>query len=557
MIFCIEQSDVVKAKALVQFFSRVDEKTQNRVLYELSKSPEQMSLPVLDYLCEKNDTGNEMDDKIYNLIMEITYGNPDLVIERLKKKGFKNKITYIRIAGDLKMKETVPVLADMSGRNPDEKETEEIIKSLGAIGEQECVPALISFLQSDDGMLKAAGISALSDIGSDLAIDQLSKAAGRDDTMDQNVIDGLSKIQNQASLEKLSGMLGSDLVGIRSKAIESLIKIGPKAVPGLMKNLNSEDSDLQVHSLTVLGGIGDKTAAPAIQELIYKRPENSNVRFAAYESLGRLPSTRTAISLAGGLDDPDEQVQMAAAKAIDKNLTNVLIAGLKNLIKAGDDDSKRLVATFIDSESDHVFETLCEWDTFTELASDYLAVNAHPEVRDHYIQHLESRGKIQIVEMIEKTVAANQESGQDSSRQGQKRLVYAVDDSTMMLKLYMKKLHKLGFHPVTFQRPEEAIGVIRKSKPDLVLTDLNMPGVNGLQLTQVLRKQFDSKQLPVIMVTTQSDFIGGDRPGTSQPVSAADMEAAGVDRILHKPFSDKELAAAVTVALAADPGSST
>jgi hypothetical protein len=36
MIFCIEQSDVVKAKALVQFFSKADPKTQHRVLYELS-----------------------------------------------------------------------------------------------------------------------------------------------------------------------------------------------------------------------------------------------------------------------------------------------------------------------------------------------------------------------------------------------------------------------------------------------------------------------------------------------------------------------------------------
>jgi CheY-like chemotaxis protein len=68
----------------------------------------------------------------------------------------------------------------------------------------------------------------------------------------------------------------------------------------------------------------------------------------------------------------------------------------------------------------------------------------------------------------------------------------------------------------------------------MVLTDLNMPDITGVELTVALRKKYTPGQLPVIMVTTQNE--------------AQDNEAAiraGVNKIINKPFNAKSLKAAM------------
>ena len=57
-----------------------------------------------------------------------------------------------------------------------------------------------------------------------------------------------------------------------------------------------------------------------------------------------------------------------------------------------------------------------------------------------------------------------------------------------------------------------------------------MPEINGLQLSEKIRKSYSPDQLPIIMITTQSDL---------QDVEAA--KGAGIDVVLHKPFTDEEL----------------
>ena len=537
IIFCIHQSDIIKAKALVQFFGEVNPKTQNRVLYELSKSKDEIAYPVLDYLCEIKNREEQINKKIYDLLLEISYGNPKLVIEYINREQ-KNRIIYIKIAGDLKIREALPTLSKILKTTQEKQIKEEAIKSIGAIGGEESVSMLLPFLQSNDDVLKITSISALSEIGTPDAIEQLTQAITGDSRFDHYIIKGLTGIQNRLSIEKLSEMLGSSHTDIRTMALESLTKIGPKSILNLVENLKTDNPDKQIQTLTILGKIGDPSVAPAIQKLLIKNPENSNVRFGAYEALGRLSSSKTALSLTNGLEDPDEQVRLAAAKAIDKNINNVLIAGLKNLIKAGDDESKKIVATFIDSEADAVFDTLIEWDIFPELASEYLLTGAHPDTRDHFVNLLKKKGKNKLVQKIKQEAP--------SEKKGEKQLIYAVDDSTMMLKLYKKLLHAMDYNPVLFQFPVEVIKAVHKKKPDLVLTDLNMPGINGLELVKKIRTKYSIKELPIIMITTQSDFIGGTRKEKTTRIDDDAIKKLDVNKILHKPFTEKNLKSAIS-----------
>jgi DNA-binding response OmpR family regulator len=102
----------------------------------------------------------------------------------------------------------------------------------------------------------------------------------------------------------------------------------------------------------------------------------------------------------------------------------------------------------------------------------------------------------------------------------------------MILNIYKATLHELGFEPVLFEFPAGALEWLAKEKPALVLTDLNMPEISGIDLTRRIRTTYTAEQLPVIMVTTQSDV---------QDHEAA--AAAGVNSILIKPFNAQTLRA--------------
>ncbi|MBF0395891.1 MAG: HEAT repeat domain-containing protein [Desulfobacterales bacterium] len=524
--FCISVSDIVKAQALLQYLNDATIKTQQRVIYEISKSSNKIALPILDYLYPEKINDLEIKDRLYDLILERFSSDSKLLIDYIKKEKTKNRSIYIKIAGELELEEAIPIFIEILNKDYDKNILTETLNALGAIGSSSSIPAIADFLYYGDEDLKISAISALSEIGIPSAVQRLSEAIREGSTTNLKIVDTLASIQTQASLEKLNGLLSSDMTDVRNRAIDHLTNIGDKAVPVLVENLKAENSDFLIHTLTILGKIGDETAVEPIKKLLHKHPKDSNVRFAAYEALGRLPSTKSAIRLSIGLEDPVDQVRIAAAKAIDKNLSNVILAGLKNIIAPADDNAKNVVTTFIDSEADNVFKNLIDIKIFTDFAVEYLSKKAHNSVQKHYVDLLHKINYANLAKAIQ--------NGGVTPSVDKKLTIYAVDDSKMLLNLYTKKLHKMGHNPVVFEFPAKAIQAVLESKPDILITDLNMPEIDGLQLTKKVRASFDKKALPIIMITTQSDAVDN-----------KELMKAGINKILNKPFKDEDLSAAI------------
>jgi len=86
---------------------------------------------------------------------------------------------------------------------------------------------------------------------------------------------------------------------------------------------------------------------------------------------------------------------------------------------------------------------------------------------------------------------------------------------------------------------EEAIAILETTTPDLILTDVMMPEVDGLTFVRQIRAEGSSARVPVIVVSA----------GVSSREQAAALQA-GADSFLPKPFSLKDLQAAVSTALA-------
>ena len=76
----------------------------------------------------------------------------------------------------------------------------------------------------------------------------------------------------------------------------------------------------------------------------------------------------------------------------------------------------------------------------------------------------------------------------------------------------------------------EAIDILQEQMPSLILVDMEMPRMNGLELTAHVRANEFTKHIPVIMITSRN---------TEKHRSLA--SAAGVDTYLNKPFSEEEL----------------
>ncbi len=113
--------------------------------------------------------------------------------------------------------------------------------------------------------------------------------------------------------------------------------------------------------------------------------------------------------------------------------------------------------------------------------------------------------------------------------------VLVVDDDPITLRFVRVALAEAGFDPVLTGDPDEVVGLIRTSRPDLVLLDLVLPGVDGIELMSQVPALAD---IPVI-------FVSG--YGRDETIARA-LQAGAIDYIV-KPFSPTELVARVSVAL--------
>ena len=114
-----------------------------------------------------------------------------------------------------------------------------------------------------------------------------------------------------------------------------------------------------------------------------------------------------------------------------------------------------------------------------------------------------------------------------------------AEDDPRSLKLVDFRLKSVGHETILATDGEKALEIATREKPDLVLLDIMMPVINGFQVLRKLKSQEETKNIPVIMLTSkvqEKDVVFG-------------LEA-GAEDYITKPFSFAELNARVNRALA-------
>ena len=113
--------------------------------------------------------------------------------------------------------------------------------------------------------------------------------------------------------------------------------------------------------------------------------------------------------------------------------------------------------------------------------------------------------------------------------------ILVVDDEAEIVRLVRDYLERAGFAVLTATTGDEAVRTAHRERPDLVVLDLGLPGLDGLDVTRTLRRDGD---IPIIMLTAR----------TEEADRVAGLEL-GADDYVTKPFSPRELVARVRAVL--------
>jgi two-component system, OmpR family, alkaline phosphatase synthesis response regulator PhoP len=117
---------------------------------------------------------------------------------------------------------------------------------------------------------------------------------------------------------------------------------------------------------------------------------------------------------------------------------------------------------------------------------------------------------------------------------GNKETVMVVDDEEDILELVELNLNREGYNVVTATTGEQALELARKHQPELAILDLMLPGIDGLEVCKLLKRDPRTEQMHVIILTAKS--------ADSDIITGLEL---GADDYMTKPFSSKVLVARV------------
>jgi len=116
--------------------------------------------------------------------------------------------------------------------------------------------------------------------------------------------------------------------------------------------------------------------------------------------------------------------------------------------------------------------------------------------------------------------------------------ILIVDDEPGVVVALQFLMEQQGHNVLVARRGEDALDLIYKYKPDLVILDIMLPGIDGYEVCEIVRLNPDYRDIKILFLTARSD-----------EVEIAKGLALGADAYITKPFSNDKLVAAVNQVL--------
>jgi DNA-binding response OmpR family regulator len=122
-----------------------------------------------------------------------------------------------------------------------------------------------------------------------------------------------------------------------------------------------------------------------------------------------------------------------------------------------------------------------------------------------------------------------------ASTMSKKKRILCIEDEAEMIELMRLVLEREGFEVKGAMGGEQGLKAMRQEKPDLILLDLMMPGIDGWEVYRQMRADKELTEIPVIIVTAKAQSID----------KVLGLQVAKVADYITKPFGPKELVGSI------------
>mgnify|MGYP002640753106 CR=1 FL=1 len=526
----LQKRDFIKIKVLVTHLGQLDQVAQNRFLLELSKIDSEFSIQVLAYLAGTQLGLSIPEEQLYDMLLEKVVEQPESLSKLFRNKEIDNIKLLVELAVEIQPAGIVSALVNYYQEHKTVDSRSELLKALVEISSGEATRAMAAMIELEDHSGWIPITTSIGAMENPDSVDSLNKLLGQHEELDRTVLQTCVGMQLPLAHKLIVDSLHSPWASTRKRAKVLILQNPRNYLPHLMNNLSSWDSDFVIQALNMLGDIRDAIAVRPIKKLLRHKPPDSNVRFAAYEALGFLSIDKGLFTIVNGLSDAEPSVRVAAARALNANHNDVVLFGIRNMLEDSENDIESICEAFLNAFADDMVVSLYSNEVFRHTAEAYLLNQAHPDTRTYYQNLFDSIGE----EDWKQVLTPETETETAPETESESVRVIVVDDSKMILNIYRQTFHKIDIAAEAFEFPVQAVASILDSKPSIIFTDLNMPEMTGIELTLKVREKYSQSELPIVMVTTQSE--GADHEKALE---------AGVNSVINKPFTVDQLAEAM------------
>lgn len=527
----IKTEKIDQARTLLAQISSRPAQEKHEVLQILALAPDKSAFELLSFLTDKKHKDPDIYDRLIQLISDRAHLNFNFALILCKNADTQ---TIIHAA---------PLLKHILSNETSKELLNKIIRIAGKIKIESLTSDIAEFIFYDDMGLKAEAVKALERIGTLHACEKLEQAS-KTKKCDRNILDTIqilkakNLLKNSLPIEQVAvtdeyqtelEQLASNDVKKRFKAFIAFSKKGSKVSAVLSKYLKIPDHD-QRHDLTIniLHLIARNIPVEAVNDIaaiLNQKKIDNTIKFSAYSALEAFPKLESAASVVQGLSESAMFVRLAAVRTLDKNLSDFVCAEIKNKIESGTKKGELLAQTILDARAKHIIEYLMISDTFSYMASNYLAGTAPIPVLNTFIEILEKR-KL-------KSTAKKYMALKKKRMTKNKKTVIIISSSEAILNTYSKLIYSCGFTSLTFQRSQDAFEAVVSQKPAAIICDLFLNNITGMDLTREARELYSKDDVPII--------ISGLQKSLDKNLLQKELDNAGVNAICSFPAKTSQI----------------
>ncbi len=480
-----------------------------------------------------------VDLAVTNTLQALLLANEEKTIAGLSSDSPAIRRLCLRTVGKCEFAAAAPRLIAMAEQETDPDSLLDILTALSRLESTASLPLFKAHFSHPYPLISALCVQMvgiLKDEGSFGALTALIDEAEDEDIYDVcplhvlMAVRSLKALGSTAAITYLASKIHHKNPTARRIIHEALISIGADAVSAVSERFSSGDTDEKILSANILGWLGEKSGADVmINTLDDAEDLHPNVRYAVYEALGRIHHLKGLVFLMDGLAEEDPMLLMSVATALDANLNPGVFKKICEVLAAGDEQSDRLYSAIAASRALNVFEKLHTDERLSGPMFEKIKLQKDAEGLKAFAERLDAAGG----DVAKREAAALRQALAETDPD--QKTVLAVDDSKAMLQFYRMAVPPLGFAVLTAENGQVAWDILSESPPvDLIVADMNMPVMDGVELTRLIRADPEHKKTPILMATTESQSSQSELAGR-----------AGVTAFINKPFTKETLEAKV------------